>query len=140
MNQTEFFEWLGAPLVNSRWSWGAVRKADGAVILRVWEDRMRIHSGLQFAQLTFNARFRDSPVHGHRERLQQVARIRHGAPCLMVLCEAADTTARPRRIADFDGTQLFPGGELIETDGEWWIEVLPGIPIDDARVVAGQPA
>ena len=101
---------------------------------------MRIHNGVQLAQLSFNARFRDDPKPGHRERLEQVACIRDGAACLMLLCEAEDTIARPRRIAGFDATQLFPGGQLIDFEGEAWIEVLPGIPIDDARVPEGEQA
>lgn len=35
MAQTQSFEWLGAPLVNTRWSWGAVRR-DGIVFLRTF--------------------------------------------------------------------------------------------------------
>ncbi len=38
MSQAELFETLGAPLKNVRWSWGGVRKSDGAVFLRVWQD------------------------------------------------------------------------------------------------------
>ncbi len=37
MSITAMFENLGAPLANSRWSWGGVRQ-DGAVVLRVWQN------------------------------------------------------------------------------------------------------
>jgi len=37
-NMKQFFEMLGAPLRNSRWSWGARRLNDGAIFLRQWES------------------------------------------------------------------------------------------------------
>lgn len=61
MNQTAFFEMLGAPLKNPRWSWGAVRSEGRVVFLKVWRDQMRTHGGSQFAQVTFHARFREAP-------------------------------------------------------------------------------
>ena len=141
MNQKAFFNMLGAPLVNSRWSWGAVRPADGVVFLRVWKDKMRSHDRSEFAQVTFYARFRGRATHGHRERIEQIARVRDGTPCYMILCEAVDSSARPRRIKRFDAAELFPGGRVVELDGEWWIEMLPGQPVVDVRLSpAGAPA
>jgi len=130
VNQTAFFSMLGAPLANSRWSWGAIRPEDGAVFLRVWEDRIRAHDDAQFAQVTFNARFRGRPVSlGHRERLEQVDRVRDGAQCYLIMCRAVDTAARPRRIAWFNADEVFPGGRVVELDGEWWVEILPGVAV-----------
>lgn len=141
MNQKAFFNRLGAPLVNSRWSWGAVRAGDGAVFLRVWKDKMRTHEGSEFAQVTFYARFRGRPTHGHRERIEQVGLVRDGALCYMVLCEAVDTTARPRRIKRFNSTEVFPGGRVVEFDGEWFVEMLPAVTVNEiAHSPAGAPA
>ncbi len=82
MKQTDFFEMLGAPLTNARWYWGAVRPKDGAVFLKVWQDRMRTHEGGLFAQVTFHARFRDDPGNfRHRVRVGHVAQVRAGSPC-----------------------------------------------------------
>ena len=141
MNQKAFFNRLGAPLANARWSWGAVRSGDGAVFLRVWKDRIRIHEGSEFAQVTFYSRFRDRTTHGHRERIEQVGLIRDGSPCFMILCEAVDTTARPRRIKKFNAAEVFPGGRTMEFDGEWFVEMLPAVPVSEvARPAVGAPA
>jgi hypothetical protein len=40
------------------------------------------------------------------------------------MCEAVDTTLRPRSILRFDVNEVFRGGRLIELDGEWWVEML----------------
>jgi 5-methylcytosine-specific restriction protein A len=47
------------------------------------------------------------------------------------MCEAADTTARPRKIKRFNDQAVFTGGELIERDGDSWIELGELIPIED---------
>jgi hypothetical protein len=142
MNQTAFFASLGAPLRNPRWSWGAVRPEDGAVFLRVWQDRMRDHLGSRFDQLTHHARYRDDPNNlGYRERLEHVELVRGGRRCYLIVCEAAEPDARPRELRQFDHTQVFPGGRVVELDGDWWIEVGPGLPVGEVRPSeAGGPA
>lgn len=136
VNQTALFASLGAPLVNSRWSWGAVRPADGAVFLRVWQDRMRTHDGQQFVQITHHARYGDNSSNpGYRERVRHVDRVREGSACYLVMCEAVDPFARPRKVRRFNDAEVFPGGHLTQMDGEWWVEILPGVPIGvEARV------
>ena len=37
-SRAELFSYLGAPLNNVQWSWGAVRETDGSVFLVVWQD------------------------------------------------------------------------------------------------------
>lgn len=123
---------------NVRWSWGAVREADGAVFLRVWEDRKRPHDGATFMKATHRWAYREngsSP--GFREREEHVRRIRRGAPCYLVFCRAVDRNARPRKIESFNTSEVFPGGRMVELDGETWIEVLPGVPVKQAMLPAG---
>jgi hypothetical protein len=133
VNQTAFFEMLGAPLTNSRWSWGAVRPNDGAVFLKVWRDRMRTHDEVRFAQVTFHARFRDDPDNfRHRARVEQVDQVRAGSPCYLIECVAADTTARPRRVQWFNAAEVFRGCRVVQLDGEWWVEMLPAVPVAQA--------
>jgi hypothetical protein len=132
VNQTEFFEMLGAPLTNPRWSWGAIRPGDGAVFLKVWRDRMRTHDGARFAKVTFHVTFRDDPDNfRHRARVEQVAQVRAGSPCYLIECEAADPAARPRRIQWFNTAEVFPGGRVVELDGDWWVEMLPAVPVSE---------
>ena len=123
MSPSELFRRLGAPLVNVVWSWGAVRTSDGAVILRVWQDRERKVDGRWYTRITHHAVFVDDPANlGWQERLGHVAKIRDGARCYLVMCEAKDVEASPRAIKSFNDRDLFVGGELREMDGDWWIE------------------
>ena len=42
LSLTEFFEKkLAAPMVNNRWSWGAVKPDGSAVYLSVWQDEIK---------------------------------------------------------------------------------------------------
>ena len=133
MRQSDLFKLLGAPLVNSRWSWGAVRKSDGAVFLRVWRDRTRDHNGVRLVQITHNEEQPEEQTNlGHRERLEHFACIRDGAQCYLIMCEAADVNEMPRKVKAFDTANVYPGGALIQFDDNWWIEVRPGIPIENA--------
>ena len=120
---SEFFRRLGAPLANHMWSWGAVRAADGAVFLRVWQDQEQRIDGKWFMKITHHAYFSDKPPNlGWQERLAQVELVRQGAPCYLVMCEAKDVRASPRSIKSFNDRDVFVGGQLIELDGDWWVE------------------
>src|SRR5205814_516073 len=115
MNQTDFFAMLGAPLNNYRWSWGAVRPKDKTVFLKVWTDQVQANGPTDYVKVTFHARFREKPNdHRHRERLEHVALIRDGAPCFLIMCEAKDPDARPRKMKTFDESNVYPGGRIIE--------------------------
>jgi hypothetical protein len=132
MTQKAFFESLGAPPVNARWSWGAVRAADGVVFLRVWQDNVQTHDRKQFVPILRGISNRaGSHDRGRRERLKHVERIQTGARCFLIMCKAEDTTARPRRIAKFEGKMLFPGGAVRKMDGDVWLELLPGVAVED---------
>ncbi len=71
---SDYFKRLGAPLVNIRKSWGAVRD-DSAVVLRVWQDRTSRHDERLFVQLSHFEKYRDdrgSESFGYTERLQHI--------------------------------------------------------------------
>jgi hypothetical protein len=68
--------------------------------------------------------------HGRRERMEHIARIRNGAPCFLIMCEAEDTAARPRRVRRFNAKQVFSGGAIKQIDDDLWMELLPGFSID----------
>ncbi len=133
---TEFFHRLGAPLANSRWSWGGVRP-DGAVFLRVWQDRTRQIDGKPHAMLTHHSKYADSPQNlGYQERLRQVELIQSGAPCFLVMCRAKDPKAAPRAIASFNVGEVFVGGASREVDGDTWIELAGRRGVDELIVPA----
>src|SRR4051794_24193841 len=80
MSLTELFQKFGAPLANSRWSWGSVRP-DGTVFLRVWADEMRSADGGRYVRLINRGAYADTPDNlGFAERCEHVERLANGAP------------------------------------------------------------
>lgn len=135
MSQTELFRRLGASLANSRWSWGSVREADGTVFMRVWQDRVRRHEDRNFVQVTHNAEYAENIDNlGHQERQRHVELVRQGAPCYMVMCQAVDVNALPRSVKDFNSDEVFPGGRVIDLDGETWIELCQRVSVQQVRL------
>jgi hypothetical protein len=135
---SQLFEALGAPLANNRWSWGAVRPSDGAVFLRVWQDRKFVEEGAAFYELTQHRKYADNPDDlGHQERLRHVELIRSGARCYLVMCVVQEAGVLPRTIRSFNANDVFQGGELRERDGETWIRSVARIPL--TKVAASSP-
>ena len=139
MNQTQLFKYLGAPLANLRWSWGGIRLQDGAVFLRVWQDRKKKHEGSWYMMVTHHDKYLGSEATlGYQERLDHVAKIRSGAPCFMVMCLAEDVNASPRKIQSFNSDEVFVGGKVAELEGDTYVEMVARRPI--GRVCLKQDA
>jgi hypothetical protein len=133
MSISSFFEKLSAPLKNVRWSWGSVREADGAVFLRVWQDRKIVENKKLIMKITHHAKYVEDPDnYGWKERLSHIEIIRTGAPCYLIMCRAKDVEALPREIAGWNEKEVFVGGALREMDGDTWIEIKGRIPIAKA--------
>ena len=115
MSISSLFKLLGAPLANSRWSWGAQRASDGAVFLRVWQDLKLIDEEGRHYMMVATASTNEDDNLGYQERLRHVQSIRSGAPCFMVMCSAKDPETEPRAIAGFDDESIFVGGDVLET-------------------------
>jgi len=129
---TQFFEKIGAPLKNPRWSWGSVRE-DGTVVLRVWQDRKIKHDGTHYMQLSHLQKYSKGQDNlGYMERLDHIKRIKDGARCYMVMCLAKDPDSSPREIRSFNKNNLFLGGKLVEIDQDWFIEISASIPVQSA--------
>lgn len=125
---SQFFSALGAPLHMLRQSWGAER-TDGAVFLRVWQDRCETHQGIRYVQLTHLEKYGgDSSNFGYSERLRHVQKVREGAKCYLVMCLAKDPKASPREIKKPNRDFVFVGGVLKQFDSEWWIEIADKVP------------
>jgi hypothetical protein len=132
MSLTRFFERLGAPLANSRWSWGAQRASDGAVFLRVWQTEKLIENDrLHFLVLGASDHGAPAPRLGYRERLKHLEAIRNGAPCYLVVCIAKDPDAAHWQIAGFDENSVFAAGRIVERGQNRWIEALERKPVKD---------
>lgn len=126
---SDVFIAMGAPLNNTRWSWGAVRPADGAVVLRVWQDETQ---GRAF-RVTHHAVFADDLSNlGYQERLKQLRMIRDDPKLVtfMIVCVAKDVKAIPREIQGFNSREVFVGGALSEDENrDSWLEYVDRTPI-----------
>lgn len=129
MSLTDLFVNLGAPLANSRWSWGSVR-GDGSVILRVWSDEMTQMNGRRYVRLINRQAYRDDNENlGFAERHEHVQILAGGASGFAVLCRAAEPTARSREIVSFDAKTIFRLGELILLNDDEWAEVIERVSV-----------
>jgi hypothetical protein len=138
VSPSAFFEWLGAPLVNIRWSWGAVRSVDNAVFLRVWQDECKRVNGHFCVKVGYvdRAELGDGN-HGRNERREHLALIRHGAPSYLIMCRAEDPTAVPRTVKGFNASEIFVGGRVVETEDTLWLEVIGREDAARARIRRG---
>lgn len=125
---TQYFAAMGAPLKRKRTSWGAVRQSDGAVILRVWKDRIIKRDGKRYVQVTHLGKYGHVEYYGesplaYRERLEQLARIRNGADCYLVFCEAVNPhDPGTRAIKSYD-PNCIRGINLVCFDNDFFIEL-----------------
>jgi hypothetical protein len=136
MTNKAFFERLGAPLANPRWSWGAERKEDGTVFLRVWKDECERIDGKFFMRLTANEYFeKNDPANlGYQERLRHIELVENGAMAYMIICRAKDVNAIPRSVRGYD-KEVFLGGLLIDRNGDKWLELNGRFPIKGVQKI-----
>jgi hypothetical protein len=135
------FSYLGAPLNNVQWSWGAVR--DGSVFLVVWQDE-NLRRGPRSYSLVHNQQFWGDTTdrHGLNERRRHLDRVRQGAKTylIMALAERARTADAPRRIKELNTDEVFAAGELYEDEtGNVWLERVARVPLGEVRVPRGTP-
>jgi hypothetical protein len=134
MSLSGMFKRLGAPLLNTRWSWGAIRASDGAVLLRVWQDRVMKYEGRRYVLVAETSPDDEAPERlGVKERLEHVSKIREGDTCYMVMCLAKDKDAIPREIKSFNKDDVFVGGELIELGNSVYIELANRVPMSSVQ-------
>lgn len=136
MSQTDIFKSLGAPLVNSRWSWGSVRANDGMVFLRVWQNETLKIEGRIFILLTDNEYFQNNDPKnlGYIERLNHVGMVEAGATTYMIMCEPKDVNVTPRSIKSFNSRELFLGGHIAKVNGETWLEMKARVPVENIKL------
>ena len=129
MSISSFFAQLGAPLQNTRWSWGAVRSVDGAVFLRVWQDRRVVENRIAMMMITHHEKYAEDPENlGYQERMKHVDLVRNGANCYLIMCEAEDVHAVPRKIKRYNDREVFVGGEIREMNGDTWVKIVDRLP------------
>lgn len=126
---TDLFARFGAPLANSRWSWGSVRP-DGTVFLRVWTDEMKSVEGRRYVRLINRRAYADADDNlGYVERSEHVRMLTDGAAGYAILCRAAEPRARSREIVSFDAQTAFRLGDIAVFDGDEWGEVVERVAV-----------
>jgi hypothetical protein len=136
MTLSTFFKSLGAPFVNARWSWGAVRPEDGVLFLRVWEDEVQRIDGAQWVRVAANAQYAGSSDDGWLERVKHLDSIRGGSKCFLVFVFAKDKAAVPRDVKSFLDDAVIEGTEIAEFDGDTRIRLGRRIPAQELMPAA----
>lgn len=117
-----FFRKLGAPLNNSRWSWGAVGQ-DGNIYLRVWQDETKKIDGKLYVRVYLNG-VHDESNPGNNERLEHLKMVESGSQCFLVMCLAKDISSNKRQIQRYNKSDLFIGGKFLKLGEDIWIEII----------------
>jgi glutamine cyclotransferase len=129
MSLSDLFARFGAPLANTRWSWGSMRP-DGTIFLRVWTDEMKTIDGRRYVRLINHRAYRGEGDNlGYQERCEHVQMLTNGAAGYAVLCRAAEPRAKSREIVSFDAQTVFRLGQLAVFDGDDWAEVVERVPV-----------
>jgi hypothetical protein len=115
LSLTEFFKIkLNAPMLNNRWSWGAIRDDQSAVYLSIWQDEIRRDiprdpSSDTWADLLWSeevwAQVNGATV-ARNERLKHIDLIKSGLPGFALIKIARDVKAMPREMKEFNSEYL----------------------------------
>lgn len=105
--------------------------------MRVWQDGVRRCGDVMHVWIAFaDDRVASSDL-GHQERVRHIELVKNGARCYLIMCQADDIRATPRRVKDFDHENVFLGGKVIETESDFWIELLHRVPIQEVALPSG---
>jgi hypothetical protein len=115
LSLTEFFELkLNSPMLNNRWSWGAVKPDGSAVYLSVWQDEIRrddpkdpksaVWADVLWDETLWNE------VNGasmaRDERIKHIELIKTGVQGYALVKIAKDVKAMPRQMKEFNSEYL----------------------------------
>lgn len=145
MTISRFFrDRLGAPLLDTRWSWGAISPSTGHVYLRVWDHEFGTLNGRRCVRIT-DGELPNPADPGDRERHAHVQESEKGVKTYGVVLTAVDPQERPLRIESFDETVLLIGGALIkDSKGRFWLEDAGRCPVptsgEQPRVASSRPS
>lgn len=102
---SKFFEGLGLPLRNVRWSWGA--RSGNTLLLRTWSDEYSMTSRA-VTVLRERARYQQSESYGLDERIVQLKALWEGGIAgYTVIANVKDVNAQPREIKDYRDDVVF---------------------------------
>jgi hypothetical protein len=115
LSLTEFFEKkLDAPMVNNRWSWGAVKPDGSAVYLSIWQDEIKRDDPKDPKSPTWVNVLWDEKLWSdvseastaRNERIKHVELIKSGTPAYALIKIAKDITMIPREMKEFNADYL----------------------------------
>lgn len=102
---SKFFEGLGIPLRNVRWSWGA--RNGSKLLLRTWSDEYSTKNRT-VTVLREPARYQQSESYGLDERIVQLKALWQGGIAgYTVIANVKDANAHPREIKDYRDDVVF---------------------------------
>jgi hypothetical protein len=101
---SEFFKIrLNAPLINTRWSWGALSQDKEKVYLSIWADEITVADGKTWV-IILNNDLITSPA--KQERIDHIDLIKNGLSAYALIKIAKDVTATPRDMKEFNSEYL----------------------------------
>jgi len=115
LSLTEFFKVkLNSPMLNNRWSWGAVKSDGSAVYLSVWQDEIMRDNPKDPKSTTWvNVLWGEAlwnEVNGasmaRDERIQHIELLKSGVPGYALVKIAKDVKAMPREMKEFNSEYL----------------------------------
>lgn len=118
--------------MNVRWSWGSSNS--NAVVLRVWQGRCEKIGDKRYVRVAHQDMYEDFEALGSRERLQHVEEIEAGKPAYLIMCRAGDPRAAPRSIVSSDAKRVFEGGEIVQHDGDKWVDLVRPLQVTSAKL------
>lgn len=112
---SKFFEGLGLPLRNVRWSWGA--RNGSTLLLRTWSDEYSTRNRT-VTVLREPARYQQSESYGLDERIVQLKALWQGGIAgYTVIANVRDANAHPREIKDYRDDVVFSIKRLTVGEG-----------------------
>ncbi len=112
---SEFYKLkLNAPMLNNRWSWGAIKNDRSAVFLSVWQDEIKRDDPKDPNSSTWVDILWDelewSSVNGganaRSERMTHIDLIKAGTPAFALVKIAKDLNKIPREMKEFNSEYL----------------------------------
>ena len=112
---TEFFKIkLSAPLLNSRWSWGAVKSDGSGVYLSIWQDEIKRDDPKDPQSPTWVNVLWDEKAWidsggtsmARDERVRHLDLVKSGVPAYGVIKVAKNIGQRPRQMKEYNSEYL----------------------------------
>ena len=68
---------------------------------------------------------------GFSERQRHIEKLRKGCKGFIIFCVPQSTFAAPRKIQSYVEDKIFPTGDIIEIDGDVWVQFTLGVRVKD---------